>query len=71
MVKLVNSPIADPRVVRSIHSQSHIFVDIDHEIILTGFLLRGVCVTARYILKYVYKALVNPVLNRIPAQDLI
>ena len=59
VMQSVTSPTADPGVVSSIHSQPHTFVEIDHEIISTGFLLRGVGVTARYNLKYVHKVLVN------------
>ena len=53
---------ADPGVASSILAQSHTFVEIDHEIISTAFLLPStdsIRVVVSYKQKFVYKVLVN------------
>ena len=53
---------ADPGVVSSFPARSHIFVEIDHELISTAILLASVdsrWVVVRYMQKYLHEVLVN------------
>ena len=58
---------ADPGVASSIPARYHTFVEIDHEIISTVFLLPSRRVVVSYKRKYEHKLLVNRLLK--PAQE--